>query len=85
MPVFQYPYDFTCTCKTCKSCIKYKEIMEEAAWNVKIRNIRKAYVEKPMEEITKRLRNLSSPNLPNLPRGKCQSRSFIFLIKVESL
>ena len=33
--------------------------MEEAAWNVKIRNIRKAYVEKRMEEITKRLRNLS--------------------------
>ena len=32
--------------------------MEEAAWNVKIRNIRKAYVEKRVEEITKRLRNL---------------------------
>ena len=59
MPVFQYPYDFTCTCKTCKSCIKYKEVMEEAAWNVKIMNIRKAYVEKRVEEITKRLRNLS--------------------------
>ena len=33
--------------------------MEEAAWNVKIRNIRKAYVEKRVEEITKRLGNLS--------------------------
>ena len=39
MPVFQYPYDFTCTRKTCKSCIKYKEVIEEAAWNVFMKNL----------------------------------------------